>query len=66
MTTNVGAVDRIVRIIIGVALIALAAGYIPGYSPQYWAWIGLVPLLTGVAGYCPVYTVLGMSTCKTT
>ncbi len=68
MTTNIGTVDRIVRFIIGIALIALAAGYVPGYPAQLWAWIGLVPLLTAAFGTCPVYTVLGVSTCghKTT
>ena len=59
MQTNVGNIDRIVRAVIGLALIALAwAGTIGA-----WGWIGVVPLLTAALGFCPVYTLLGLSTC---
>lgn len=59
MQTNVGNIDRIVRAVIGLALIALAwAGTIGA-----WGWIGVVPLLTAALGFCPVYTLLGFSTC---
>jgi hypothetical protein len=63
MANNVGSLDRIVRIIIGVVLIAYA---IPlGFPHTGWnwiGWIGAVPLLTAVAGNCPLYSVLGVST----
>ncbi len=59
MKINVGGIDRILRIIVGVALIALTAAGIIGV----WGWIGVVPLLTGIFKFCPAYTLLGMSTC---
>lgn len=59
MKANVGGVDKLVRIVIGVALIAWAATGGP-----VWAWIGVVPLLTGVFNFCPLYALLGMNTCK--
>ena len=52
MEMNVGTLDRIVRVVIGLALIAVALGYVPGYQTM-WAWIGVIPLLTGVFGTCP-------------
>ena len=64
MTTNVGSIDRIVRIVLGLALIAFALGFIaPGAAYAWLGWIGVVPLLTAAAGSCPLYTVLGASTC---
>ena len=59
MTRNVGGIDRILRIVVGLVLIALAATGTVGL----WGWIGVVPLLTGLAGTCPAYKLLGMSTC---
>ena len=59
MNHNVGGIDRILRIVVGLALIGLAATGTVGL----WGWIGVVPLLTGLAGTCPAYTLLGMSTC---
>lgn len=64
MSTNVGTIDRVLRIVVGLALIALALGYIPGYAPQKWGWIGVVPLLTALIGYCPAYSIFGMNTCS--
>jgi hypothetical protein len=59
MTKNVGAMDRTVRIVAGLVLIALAAtGSIGG-----WGWIGVVPLATGLLGWCPPYAMLGINTC---
>ena len=59
MQTNVGGVDRILRAVIGLALIALTwAGTI-----GVWGWIGVVPLLTAALGFCPLYTMLGFSSC---
>lgn len=60
MKANLGGVDKLLRIVVGVALIAWAATGGP-----VWAWIGVVPLLTGVFNFCPLYAALGMSTCKT-
>jgi hypothetical protein len=59
MKTNEGGLDRGLRIIAGLALIALTLSGTIGA----WGWIGLVPLATGALGWCPLYTVLGFSTC---
>ena len=59
MKTNVGTVDRVIRIAAGAVLVALAATGTLGA----WAWIGVVPLATGLVGSCPAYTLLGFSTC---
>ena len=59
MKSNEGKVDRALRILVGLALIAAAAGQYIGP----WGYIGLVPLLTGVVGLCPLYSLLGISTC---
>jgi hypothetical protein len=59
MKSNVGGIDRILRVVLGLALIGMAAFGVIGA----WGWIGLVPLLTAAMGYCPLYTVLGFSTC---
>lgn len=61
MNCNVGGIDRALRIIVGVALLSLVF-----IGPQtVWGWIGVVPLLTGIFGFCPAYTLLGIKTCKT-
>ncbi len=59
MKANVGGIDRVLRITIGLALIALAATGTVGP----WGWIGVVPLATAALGYCPLYTVLGINSC---
>lgn len=57
--TNEGTIDRVLRIILGVALLALTV-----LGPKtLWGLIGIVPLLTGIVGTCPVYSILGLSTC---
>ena len=56
---NVGGIDRIVRIVVGLALIGLTLTGTIGV----WGWIGVVPLLTAALGTCPLYTVLGFSSC---
>jgi len=61
MACNEGKIDRALRIIVGVVLIALV--FIGPQTP--WGWVGLVPLLTGLFGYCPAYSVFGVNTCKT-
>lgn len=57
--TNVGGIDRVLRIIVGLALIGLTLTGTIGV----WGWIGVVPVLTGLLSTCPLYTVLGFSTC---
>ncbi len=65
MTTNIGTIDRVLRIIAGIALIAFALGYIyPGTGWNWVGWIGVVPILTALLGNCPAYTLLGVSTCS--
>lgn len=59
MLRNVGGIDRILRIIVGLVLIGLAATGTVGL----WGWIGVVPLVTGLVGTCPAYKLLGMNTC---
>ena len=64
MNTNVGTIDRILRIAVGLTLIAAAVGFFgPGYQ-TVWGWIGLIPLATGLVGWCLLYTILGIKTCK--
>ena len=61
MKSNVGGMDRIIRIVLGLVLIGLTlAGQIGA-----WGWVGLVPLATGALGWCPPYSLLGINTCKT-
>lgn len=57
--TNVGTVDRALRIVLGLVLIALV--FVGPQTP--WGWIGLVPLLTGVMRTCPLYSLIGVSSC---
>jgi hypothetical protein len=59
LSNNVGTLDRAVRIGAGVLLVALAAMGTIGA----WGYIGVVPLLTGIAGTCPAYSLFGLSTC---
>lgn len=64
MSNNVGAIDRILRIVLGIALIAFALGFIaPGATYAWLGWIGVIPLLTALVGSCPLYSVVGLSTC---
>jgi hypothetical protein len=60
MKANIGSADRIIRIVIGIALIAGAASGQIGV----WGWIGIVPLATGIFRFCPAYRLLGMDTCR--
>ena len=59
MKANEGNVDRALRVLAGIALIALAVTGTIGM----WGWIGIVPLATGLVGWCPLYTMLGINTC---
>lgn len=59
MKANVGSMDRILRIVVGLALIGLTLTGTIGV----WGWIGVVPLATGAVGFCPLYPLLGINTC---
>jgi len=64
MKINVGTIDRVVRVIVGLALIAFALGFVwPATGWNWVGWIGIIPLATGAVGMCPLYSVLGLSTC---
>jgi O-antigen ligase len=60
MKSNVGGIDRTVRIVVGLSLIALVATGTVGV----WGWLGVVPLATGLMGWCPPYAMFGINTCK--
>ncbi|MES2401828.1 MAG: DUF2892 domain-containing protein [Pseudomonadota bacterium] len=59
MTKNVGSIDRALRTIVGLALIALAATGTVGW----WGYLGVIPLATAAIGWCPPYALFGWSTC---
>ena len=59
MKSNVGGIDRVLRIVVGLVLIGLAATDTVGW----WGWLGVVPLLTGLFSFCPLYTLLGVNSC---
>ena len=59
MKSNEGGIDRMLRIVLGLVLIALAATGTVGL----WGWIGIVPLATGLIGWCPLYAMLGLNSC---
>lgn len=62
MTKNVGSIDRVVRIVLGLALLWYALLAAPtGYN--WIGWIGVLPLVTALVGVCPLYSILGLSTC---
>ena len=61
MKSNVGGIDRILRLVVGLVLVALT---VMGKLPV-WGWIGIVPLATGAIGWCALYPILGINTCPT-
>ena len=60
MKQNIHNIERVVRVVIGAAIVSLV--FIGPQSP--WGWLGLVPLATGLLGWCPPYALLGINTCK--
>ncbi len=62
MTQNIGSVEKVIRIILGVAL--LVWGFVLSNPINYWGAIGAVPLLTALLGWCPAWTLLGINTNK--
>jgi phosphatidylglycerophosphate synthase len=59
MGKNVGSIDRVARIVVGLILLALV--FVGPQTP--WGWVGLIPLATGLISWCPLYAVLGFNTC---
>jgi hypothetical protein len=59
MKKNVGSIDQIIRIIIAFAIFVVA--YL---NHSWWGLLGLIPLVTALIGWCPIYAILGISTCK--
>ena len=59
MKANVGRTDKVLRIVLGLVLIAWAL-----MGGPLWAWIGVVPLATGLFNFCPLYMLLGFNTCR--
>lgn len=59
MDKNVGTVDKVLRVVVGLALVAMV--FVGPKTP--WGWIGIVPLATAAMSWCPLYTVLGIRTC---
>ncbi len=61
MAVNVGGIDRTLRIVVGIAVLALF--FVLEGNARYWALLGFVPLLTGIFRYCPAYSLIGISSC---
>lgn len=61
MAANVGGIDRTLRIVVGIALLCLF--FVLEGNSRYWGLVGLVPLLTGLFRFCPLYTVIGVNSC---
>ncbi|MBL0077195.1 MAG: DUF2892 domain-containing protein [Rhodocyclaceae bacterium] len=61
MKTNVGSIDRVIRIAVGLALVAGAVSGVIGM----WGWLGVIAIATGVFRFCPAYMPFGLSTCRT-
>lgn len=61
MTKNIGGVERVIRVVAGLVILSLA--FVGPHSP--WGYIGVLPILTGLIGWCPPYALFGFSTCKT-
>ncbi len=64
MSRNMGTADRVIRFVLGLALIAFAMGMIlPGTGFNWIGWIGIVPIATAIVGICPLYSLIGVRTC---
>lgn len=63
MSKNVGSIDRTLRVLLGVVLLSLVL--LLEAPARWWGLVGLVPLLTGLFSFCPLYTLMGISSCPT-
>ncbi|WP_205341893.1 YgaP family membrane protein [Denitrificimonas caeni] len=61
MKSNMGSIDRALRIIVGLVLVVLTLTGTIGW----WGWLGVVPIVTGALGSCPLYSIIGLNTCGT-
>jgi hypothetical protein len=61
MKANVGGIDKVLRIVVGVVLLSLV--FLIEGAARWWGLVGLIPLGTGVFGFCPLYALFGLSTC---
>ncbi len=61
MAKNVGLIDRVLRVLVGAGLIA--AALLVDHPYAWVGWIGVIPLLTGIVGFCPAYSLFGLRTC---
>ena len=61
MKINVGGIDRVLRVVVGLVLVILASSGTVGW----WGWLGIIPLLSGLFRVCPLYSMLGVNTCGT-
>ncbi len=61
LRANIGKADRVIRIVLGLILISLV--FVGPRTP--WGWLGLIPLLTAVVSFCPLYRLIGINTCST-
>jgi len=61
MICNIGMLDRVARVLLGVALLTFA---LAGEATAWWGWLGLIPLATGISGYCALYHALHLSTIR--
>ena len=59
MKPNEGTIDRVLRVVVGLGVLSLA--FVGPQTP--WGYVGIVPLVTGLVGFCPLYAVLGIRTC---
>ncbi|MBY0563328.1 MAG: DUF2892 domain-containing protein [Hyphomonadaceae bacterium] len=59
MKTNEGTIDRVLRVAVGAGILSLA--FIGPQTP--WAYLGLIPIVTGLVGFCPAYALFGINTC---
>lgn len=62
MKSNVGGIDKTIRIVLGLAILALF--FVLPDGQRYWSLLGVVPLLTGLVNFCPLYTLIGINTCQ--
>ncbi len=60
MKKNIGSTERVIRVLAGLGIVSMAI--VGPHSP--WAFLGIIPLATGLIGWCPPYALLGISTCK--